>query len=132
MDANLPFFVTQPGSTDVLMLAIGVLLVAALLGVGTLYFTVQTIPDRMASGSHKIQMQLVGLLGVISLFTMNNAFWIAGILLAAIPFHELFPKHFATITNAFDAPKDDPVPDPTENKSDAGDDETTVEEQDNA
>jgi hypothetical protein len=42
MDANLPFFVTQPGSTDVLMLAIGVLLVAALLGVGTLYFTVQT------------------------------------------------------------------------------------------
>ena len=29
-------------------------------------------------------MQLVGLLGLISLFTMNNLYWIAAILLAAV------------------------------------------------
>ncbi|MFY0660934.1 MAG: hypothetical protein JXR15_10605 [Shimia sp.] len=100
MDAELPFFVVAPGGTDFLMLGIGIFLVVILLGLGALYFTVQAIPDRMASGSHKIQMQIVGILGVISLFTMNNAFWIAGILLAAIPFHELFPDHFARVDQA--------------------------------
>ncbi len=103
MDAELPFFVVAPGGTDFLMLVIGIFLVLVLLGLGALYFTVQAIPDRMASGSHKIQMQMVGILGVISLFTMNNAFWIAGILLAAIPFHELFPDHFARVDQALAA-----------------------------
>ena len=91
MDDQLPFFVTAPGETDIMLGAIGALLLVLLLGLGALYFTVQAIPDRMAAGSHKVQMQLVGILGVLSLFTMNNAFWIAGLLLAAIPFHELFP-----------------------------------------
>ncbi len=36
-------------------------------------------------------MQLVGVLGLISLFTLNNAFWIAAILIAAVPLHEIFP-----------------------------------------
>lgn len=103
MDAELPFFVVALGGTDYFMLAIGIFLVVVLLGLGALYFTVQAIPDRMASGSHKIQMQLVGILGMISLFTMNNAFWIAGILLAAIPFHELFPDHFARVDHALAA-----------------------------
>lgn len=103
MDAELPFFVVAPGGTDYFMLGIGIFLVVVLLGLGALYFTVQAIPDRMASGSHKIQMQIVGILGVISLFTMNNAFWIAGILLAAIPFHELFPDHFARVDQALAA-----------------------------
>jgi len=108
MDAELPFFVVAPGGTDFLMLGIGIFLVVVLLGLGALYFTVQAIPDRMASGSHKIQMQIVGILGVISLFTMNNAFWIAGILLAAIPFHELFPDHFARVDQALAARKAPP------------------------
>ena len=103
MDAELPFFVVAPGGTDYFMLGIGIFLVVVLLGLGALYFTVQAIPDRMASGSHKIQMQIVGILGGISLFTMNNAFWIAGILLAAIPFHELFPDHFARVDQALAA-----------------------------
>ena len=38
----------------------------------------------MVEGAGKAQMQVVGLLGLISLFTMNNAYWIAAILLAAI------------------------------------------------
>ncbi|WP_171236200.1 hypothetical protein [Ruegeria sp. HKCCA6837] len=89
--ARLPFWVTPPGETDGFLIVVGILLVVVLLGFGALYFTVQAIPDRMAAGAHKVQMQLVGVLGLISLFTLNNAFWIAAILIAAVPLHEILP-----------------------------------------
>ncbi|MES0827116.1 hypothetical protein [Ruegeria sp. SCP11] len=91
--ARLPFWVTPPGETDGFLITVGVFLVLVLLGFGALYFTIQAIPDRMAAGAHKVQMQLVGVLGLISLFTLNNAFWIAAILIAAVPLHEIFPLH---------------------------------------
>lgn len=89
--ARLPFWVTPPGETDGFLIVVGFFLIMALLGFGALYFTVQAIPDRMAAGAHKVQMQLVGVLGLISLFTLNNAFWIAAILIAAVPLHEILP-----------------------------------------
>lgn len=81
----LPFFITGPGDSDILFFLVGVVLVLALIGFGALYFTIQAIPDKMASGANKAQLQIVGILGLISLFTMNNAFWIAALLLAAVP-----------------------------------------------
>ncbi len=81
---HLPFYITGPGETDFLFGAVAVALVAILVGFGALYFTIQAIPDRMVEGAGKAQMQVVGLLGLISLFTMNNAYWIAAILLAAV------------------------------------------------
>ena len=81
---HLPFYITGPGETDFLFGAVTVALVAILVGFGALYFTIQAIPDRMVEGAGKAQMQVVGLLGLISLFTMNNAYWIAAILLAAV------------------------------------------------
>ena len=55
-----------------------------ILGFGALYFTIQALPDRLAEGTSKTQMQIVGILGLLSLVTMNNAFWIAALLLAAM------------------------------------------------
>lgn len=81
---HLPFYITAPGETDVLLVAVALTLVAVVIGFGALYFTIQAIPDRIAEGTSKAQMQLVGLLGLISLFTMNNLYWIAAILLAAV------------------------------------------------
>ena len=80
----LPFFVTAPGDSDVLYYAVAVFLVVVALGFGALYFTIQAIPDRLADSASKVQLQLVGLLGLLSLFTMNNAYWVAALLLAAI------------------------------------------------
>ena len=80
-----PFFITGPGTTDLLFFAVAVALVAILLGFGALYFTIQALPDRLASGTGKTQLQIVGILGLLSLFLMNNAFWVAALLLAAIP-----------------------------------------------
>ncbi len=80
----LPFYITAPGESDILFVAVAVALVAVVIGFGALYFTIQAIPDRIAKGTSKAQMQLVGLLGLISLFTMNNLYWIAAILIAAV------------------------------------------------
>lgn len=81
---HLPFYITAPGESDVLFSAVTISLIAILIGFGALYFTIQAIPDRIVKGTSKTQMQLVGLLGLISLFTMNNLYWVAAILLAAI------------------------------------------------
>ena len=85
----LPFYITAPGESDILFGAVAVFLVAVVIGFGALYFTIQAIPDRMVEGAGKAQMQVVGLLGLISLFTMNNLYWIAAILLAAIRIPDL-------------------------------------------
>ena len=85
----LPFFVTAPGQTDTLFIAVSIFMVLVLVGFGALYFTVQAWPDRMASGMGKTQIQIVGLLGLLSLITFNNAFWVAALLLAAIPISQI-------------------------------------------
>ena len=81
---HLPFYITGPGETDGLLLLVAIFLIGVVVAFGAFYFTIQSIPDRMVEGSCKAQMQIVGLLGLLSLFTMNNAFWMAALLLAAI------------------------------------------------
>lgn len=81
---QLPFFVVPPGETDVLFIAVAVVLVLVVLGFGALYFTIQAWPDRLAKGVGKAQLQVVGILGLLSLLTLNNALWVAALLLAAI------------------------------------------------
>ena len=80
----LPFFITAPGESDLLFTAVTIFLILVVLGFGAMYFTIQAIPDRLVEGTSKAQMQLVGILGLVSLFTMNNAYWVAALLLAAI------------------------------------------------
>ena len=67
-----------------MLIAVAVLLFLIILGFGALYFTIQAWPDRLAKGAGKVQLQFVGLLGLISLLTLNNAFWIAALLVAAV------------------------------------------------
>ena len=81
---HLPAFITAPGDTDILMVVVGFVLIAAVLGVGNLYLTLHTLPERMAHKSQKLQFEIVAVLGLISLFTHMHIFWIAGLLLALV------------------------------------------------
>lgn len=82
--AHLPSFITAPGQTDVLMIAMGIILVLAILGFGSLFLRLHTLPERIAHKSHKLQFEIVAVLGLIALFTHMHIFWIAGLLLALI------------------------------------------------
>ena len=81
---NLPFFISGPDGSDPLMVAMGIFLVATVLWVGTLYWKLHSLPERMAHRTHKLQFEIVAVLGLISLFTHMHIFWIAGLLLAMI------------------------------------------------
>jgi hypothetical protein len=81
---HLPFYMAKPGETDVLMIVMGVFLVLAVLGVGNIYLRLHSLPERRAHKGQKLQFEIVAVLGLISLFTHNHIFWIAGLLLALI------------------------------------------------
>ena len=81
---HLPIFITAPGEVDVLLVATGIFLVAAVFAVGVLYWRLHSLPERMAHKSQKLQFEIVAVLGLLSLFTHNHLFWIAGLLLALI------------------------------------------------
>jgi hypothetical protein len=81
---HLPSFVTAPGNTDVLMVITAVILLAAVVGFGVLFLTLHTLPERMAHKSHKLQFEIVAVLGLLALFTHMHVFWVAGLLLALI------------------------------------------------
>jgi hypothetical protein len=81
---HLPSFITAPGETDVLMVVLSVILVLSVMGFGNLFFRLHTMPERMAHRGHKIQFEIVAVLGLLALFTHIHLFWVAGLLLALI------------------------------------------------
>ncbi len=81
---HLPSFISAPGATDYLMVAATFILIGAVLGIGLLFLRLHTLPERMAHKTHKIQFEIVAVLGLLALFTHVHAFWVAGLLLALI------------------------------------------------
>jgi hypothetical protein len=83
---HLPFFITAPGQTDGLFNAMVVFLIVVVFAVGLLYLRLHALPEHLAHGTSKVQLQLVGVLALLALFTHNHIFWIAALLLALIQF----------------------------------------------
>jgi hypothetical protein len=81
---HVPAFITAPGETDVLMVATAVILGVAVMGFGLLFLRIHTLPERMAHRGHKLQFEIVAVLGLLALFTHVHLFWVAGLLLALI------------------------------------------------
>ena len=81
---HLPAFVVGSGESDVLLaIMVGVLLAAVLI-VGNLCFQMHPLPERMAHRGTNVQLQIVAVLCLLALFTHNNLFWVAGLLLALV------------------------------------------------
>jgi len=81
---SLPPFITAPGETDVWLVVMIFTLIAAVLGIGVLYFKLHALPEHLAHKGEKAQFQLVAVLTLIALFTHNHLFWIAALILALI------------------------------------------------
>jgi hypothetical protein len=82
---HLPGFITEPGQTDVLFAIMVVVVIGAIVLLGVFYFRLHALPEHMAHKGQKFQYDLVAVLALISLFTHNHIFWIAGLLLAFVP-----------------------------------------------
>jgi hypothetical protein len=81
---HLPGFITAPGETDTFMVVMAVFLVVAVMGIGLLFLRIHTLPERIAHKGHKLQFEIVAVLGLLALFTHVHLFWVIGLLLALI------------------------------------------------
>jgi len=79
---HLPAFITAPGQTDVLFNVVAVVLVLMAFAIGNVYLRLHALPEHIAHQTEKAQLQIVAVLSLIALFTHNNLFWIAALLLA--------------------------------------------------
>ncbi|MBB3590584.1 hypothetical protein FHX08_000928 [Rhizobium sp. BK529] len=81
---HVPGFITAPGQTDYLFIAVIVLILLIILAIGNFYFQLHAVPERIAHRANKAQLEVVAVLALISLFTHNHIYWIIGLLLAMV------------------------------------------------
>src|ERR1700747_754244 len=81
---HMPSFITAPGATDVLMVAMVIILIVAVVGFGVLFLRLHTLPERIAHRGHKLQFEIVAVLGLLALFTHMHIFWVIGLMLALV------------------------------------------------
>jgi hypothetical protein len=98
---HLPAFITGPGQSDVLFIAVVVLVLAIVLMIGNLYLRLHALPERMAHGASKVQFQIVAVLALLALFTHNHLYWIAALLLAFVQFPD-FSTPMASIARSLE------------------------------
>ncbi|WP_158967377.1 hypothetical protein [Chachezhania sediminis] len=67
-----------------MLVTVAVLLVVGIFVAGALYLKLHSLPEHMAHGVNRTQYQLVAILALIALFTHENLFWVAALLLAAV------------------------------------------------
>ena len=66
------------------MTVVAVFLVVAVLAIGLLFLRIHTLPERIAHKGHKLQFEIVAVLGLLALFTHVHLIWVIGLLLALI------------------------------------------------
>ncbi len=81
---HLPGYLPGPDGSDPLFTAMLVFLVVLLLFIGNLYFKLHAIPERLAHKHNNTQLQFITVLAILALFTHNNIFWVAALLLAVV------------------------------------------------
>lgn len=83
---HLPGFLPGPDGSDWLFAAVVVFVIGLLLVIGNLYLKLHAIPERLAHSNNHMQAQAVTVLALLALFTHNNIFWVAALLVAVFKF----------------------------------------------
>ncbi len=86
---HLPSYVTQADGSDFLLTFMFFFTVGVIILIGVGYFTLHSIPEKIAHESNHPQFQLVGILALLALFTHNGLFWVAAILVAGFQFPDV-------------------------------------------
>jgi len=80
----VPFFVTPPGQTDMLFHVVAWFVLLCVIGLGVIFFTIHSLPDRIAHKTKKVQLDIVAVLCLLALLMNEHAFWFAALILAFI------------------------------------------------
>jgi hypothetical protein len=80
----LPFFLPGPDGSDPVLVGAGIFMAFAVMAFGLIFLRIHTMPERMAHRGHKLQFEIVAVLGLLALFTHMHVFWVMGLLLALV------------------------------------------------
>ena len=80
----LPPFVGGADGGDPLFSAITFIVIALVLIIGVFYLKLHAIPEQLAHKYSNTQSQLIMVLTLLALFTHNNIFWVAALILALL------------------------------------------------
>ena len=80
----LPPFVGGADGGDPLFSAITFIVIALVLIMGVFYLKLHAIPEQLAHKHSNTQSQLIMVLALLALFTHNNIFWVAALILALL------------------------------------------------
>ena len=86
---ELPGFIGAADGSDPLFTAVVFIVIAMVLGIGVFYLKLHAIPEQLAHKHGNTQSQLIMVLALLALFTHNNIFWVAALILALINFPDL-------------------------------------------
>ena len=86
---ELPGFIGAADGSDPLFTAVVLIVIAMVLGIGVFYLKLHAIPEQLAHKHGNTQSQLIMVLALLALFTHNNIFWVAALILALIKFPDL-------------------------------------------
>ena len=81
---SLPSFIGAADGSDPLFSAIIFIVVLMVLGIGVFYLKLHAIPEQLAHKHSNTQSQLIMVLALLALFTHNNVFWVAALILALL------------------------------------------------
>ena len=81
--AHIPGYMPGPDGSDPLFIGVAIVTIGLIVFIGAMYFTLHSLPERMAHHGNHTQFQVIGILALIALFTHNNIFWVAALLIAA-------------------------------------------------
>lgn len=80
---HLPQYFSAADGSDSLFTIMIILVLVVILLLGIAYFTLHSLPERMAHQGNSTQLQLISILCILALFTHNNVFWVLALVLAA-------------------------------------------------
>ena len=83
---TLPPFVGAADGSDPLFSAITFIVIIMVLVIGVFYLKLHAIPEQLAHKHSNTQSQLIMVLALLALFTHNNVFWVAALILALLKF----------------------------------------------
>ena len=83
---ELPGFIGAADGSDPLFTAVVFIVIAMVLGIGVFYLKLHAIPEQLAHKHSNTQSQLIMVLALLALFTHNNVFWVAALILALLKF----------------------------------------------
>ena len=81
---SLPPFIGAADGSDPLFSAIIFIVVLMVLGIGVFYLKLHALPEQLAHKHSNTQSQLIMVLALLALFTHNNVFWVAALILALL------------------------------------------------